>query len=377
MDKKHKLTTENGFFNLLGWFSVIKYDWLIDIILLINCERNTGKSTASWEFIEKEIWEKNDFKWKILYCRSTLEQLDRARQDFNVRFNGKYYMTTSFIFRQFFDEKGKEILSKRQEIGAIASVSTQMNNKSMTFDGYHVIFWDEYNDIINRIGIYAEFVNLVKTAQRFTKPLVVLLIGNKDNANNEFMVKYGIEVDYDNKDDTVIEIERDKDGMIVFIDIGTDRYKHLNQWSGLANKMAKYDDEMDRYLNHGGYRVNQHIDVINFKLRIAETAKPKYYILTKKSRFEIGDFVHHKSGKSIYIRLMGENDNIDYSINSFALSELDTMSDSKSAIIDNDESHQIMDAIYRASRRQTLFYTSFDAKIIMEMWYTAVYRKSI
>lgn len=361
---------KNGFFNLYGYLTLCDTDWYKkDISLIINAPRNIGKSYGTWETIINEVWKKSLYKDKVAYCRTNLTKLKKAREDFNSKYYlelKEFYMSENKIYKVDFDESNKEIKENRIEVGSILGVENAENYKSLRFEGYRMIFWDEYNELNNTLNLWNKWIDLFKTIKRFNTPFLCLLVGNKVNANNDILVNLEIELDKEDRGDDIHVV---RSGNIHFVDVSVKTFSNLNQENDLVNVWASYNAETDTYLNEGGYLKNQFWDVLIYRTRILPTKKIKYYLSYGTYKIEYGVFE-----RGIYFHLVDE---IDYNYKVLALDVLGNLTDSK-AVKMLDETNYIDWANYVAKRakKRELYYSSFDCKTLLEPYLIKLVNKN-
>lgn len=291
--KNDKRYTENGFFNLKGYIEeCVGEDWENkSFSMIIQAERNMGKSYGTWDFIEKEIWIKSNYTQRIAYLRTNATKLKSIKSFFNSKYAGKYLMTDTHIWKIELDDNGKEIREKRIELGAVIGVMNEENWRSGEFANYRLIFWDEYNENMMLDGIYEHWVNLFKTIERMSKNFIAILVGNKISANNDILVNLEIEVNEEDDDfDTLQTRPYNSDNpSIFFLNIGKKTFAHLSQEEKLANIWATFNTKTNTFLNEGGYLEKKSYNIL-FYSRIQESATIKNYVVCSETLFEYGSF---------------------------------------------------------------------------------------
>lgn len=369
-DKKHYAYNSEGYFSLKGYINeVVGKDWnKRSFSMIIQAERNIGKSYGTWEFIADEIWEKSNYTEKVAYLRTNLEKVKNFISFFNAKFKGKYMIIGNMIYRVFFDDLGKEIKSQRIELGVVASLSSEENWRSGEFKNYRLIFWDEFNEENKVSRVFKKVINLFKTIERFQSNIIFLLMGNKIDGNNDILVKLEIEPDFSQPEDFCIEIEppyvdelTNDRHRIYYVEIGSNTFKHLNQSNQGANIWAQFDRESNNFLNKGGY-LNRHVnDVLIYRTRIAPTAQVKYYLSYGEFKFEYGTFE-----RGIYFHEIPE---IPQNAKCIALDVLGSMrfKDSKK-YNDLQDYKEFAEMLSAKSKRKELFFTTFETKIMLETY---------
>lgn len=192
--------TSNGYFNLDGYLELCDIDWTQDVFaMIINAPRNIGKSYGTWKWIEDNIWIPSNYTRTIAYLRTNLTKLKKTKDTFNNAYAGKYHMTDNSILKIEFDENGNQLhKSKWPIIGIVMGVANAENYRSGWFNNCGGIFWDEYNEETAR-GLWDNWINLWKTIKRMNSPFFTLLVGNKNDPDNDILIH--LEVDLAKEDE--------------------------------------------------------------------------------------------------------------------------------------------------------------------------------
>lgn len=371
LDKKHKeivndiklgvdkRETHNGFFNLEGYLALCGIDWTKDTFAtIINAPRDIGKSYGVWEWIEKNIWIPSNYQAKIAYMRTNLTKLNKVRSGFNATYNKKYYMSDNAIYKIEYDEEGFEANRKTWPlIGTIVGVANAANYKSNWYKDHVGIFWDEYNELSAR-GLWKDWLNVWLSVKRKMDPFFAILVGNKDDPDNDILVK--LEIDLPEQDDGNDKIIKPDVKDTWFIDISIKTFNKLSfNYDSIINAWATKDDSTNRYLNEGGYLKQRAKDIMLYKHIVAnKTHKIKMNLVYKDFIFEYGSF-----DDCIYIHQV---ENINQNIPTLALDNMGYIINSKSKkLIDNDFYLEFAKKLKYKIRKNKLFFTTYDAKDIL------------
>jgi len=362
------------YFDIKKYLKIFNIDWRTDsAMIMLNAERNIGKSTSVWNLVE-EYWKKYDYKRKLIYVRTSLEQSKRARLDFNERFRNKYIMSGGMIYKLIWSDDNKKVISKF-EIGTYISLSTGKTIKSGTFDNYHMLFFDEYNDDVMSSNQYMVFNNILKTAERYSKPFLSLFIGNKDNANNEFMVNWGVERSDDPDEDSIqIPIEGEP---LYFIDVGFNTFNHLKNHKSMANVFATLNEETDRYINKAGYIKDFFDDVINFNKRVKPYQEEDICILVTLSKYYLVGYF--QNGKVFVKRVANANISQYYKrgVAFYKPSSADAMfSIYKGGKTDERDMVSLVDFLFGHNQKTNLYFCDFDIRNDLTMFISFMRNKS-
>lgn len=372
--------TENGYFNLNGYLKNVGLDPHTKTgICIITAERGMGKSYGAWDYIDKEIWQKYDYKWKIAYTRTNDVKMKKTIASFNEHYKGKYVIISEFIYKipegYFNEDKKINIVSRVDksfiEIGRIVNVKNEENFRSgvKAFENYHFFFWDEFNEVEQTEAdkdVYANFLNLMSTVMRQNEPFFVLLVGNKNNANNDIFTSLELDYKHDFNEDFIQHIEND----IKYIDIGRNTFKHLNPDDKLINRLAKYNAITDEYFNHGGF-----LNMLPPNICYASELKDKQvlkYFSADTFYFEYGTFIN-KDGEQCFFFNEITMRHIPKDTRLIALNTLGYLQTNTKKLWDKQDYKDMVEKWINMMRCDRLFYTSFNAKTILEACITRLY----
>lgn len=257
------------------------------------------------------------------------------------------------------DKEDNEVVKYEREhhIGYCASISTYTKIKSIEAANIRFIIMDEYNEADLTIrNIYVKWINMVKTLSRFSKVFVIML-GNRDTPNNEFMVKWGVIPSKTLfKDDVYVKFsERGH-----FIELGSEQFENLGNDKTLANELAQFDSDAKRYLD-GGYASKFAFQVVPYDKIIKETFNPFFKFAIKGTVLAFGEFNHWEKGKSYC--LVSDTDAVDKAtaenLQTYSLDSLSyQLADSK--LNTTDSIYGMTLKLFREHKRGKLFYDSFD-----------------
>lgn len=285
-----------GFFNFNE--CIAKYNipfWEKSCCLFLLGERNCGKTTSPLEIFMEKVSE----NYKIVICRNTREQLKTAIQDFNVRFSGRFQIYGSMVWRLkpvIAKDKGGEeyeVYKRTECVGYVADLNNYHNYKSVQAKDVRLIFFDEVIQLDNISDFYEKLVNLFMTFVRFNKTSI-LLVGNRDSANNELMVNWDISPRKEApKEDEVINVVDN----VWFVSLGTEQFRDLYDKEGEAHiikSLASLNTITNSYINQGGYLHDFSLNVLNFKRHIKDTFEPYYLINYKEKKAAVGKYGEDK-----------------------------------------------------------------------------------
>lgn len=355
------------YFNIKDYFLKCDLNYKIDSFILAICtERNTGKSTSGMNFVLEE-YEK--YGHKFIFLRTTGEQLKLYAKNFNVTYAGQYQMTAYAIYKLIPLNNGKKngYEYEKIDIGTCGFMSVEVKFKSSgDYKNYKYALWDEFNDLTLIPNLYDNYVNMIKTFQRFKKDFIGIMLGNKDTANNPFLVNWGIETVDNTQDDIIYEVDKNK---IYYVDTGNQTFKHLKQNTGLANSLAKFSPKMNRYINGGGFRDTGERNIINYNIKILPTSIPLYNIIVKKSLFELGTFYNKNNISALYLNLT-EADNLKDLV-TIILGNENAINQSGN-IADKKDTKEVAELIFHYAKQSLLYYGSYETKIIIDLWLNVI-----
>ena len=333
-------------------------------ILVINAVRNIGKSYSTWKYAEKHSLKPNK---KLVYMRNQEEQIKFVVKDFNNMFHNKFLATSTHIYKleKSIIDKGDEqiaIYKKGEVVGYMISLSTYYKYKSGEFNNVNLLFFDEYNQR-EAYKQFENFISLGKTIERFSE-IEMIFLGNRETANNEFMVKFGIDpVDAKYKDGDVMlpikNIKNEKEVIGAFFEIGNKTYENLGNKNMLIDKIAAFSNITDNYML-GGYLDDYSLFIINFRKHIQNTFIPKFSFVISKVIYTFGKFQNTKYAVVRQDNFFDEKMRC-YSLDSFSDQLENTL------IIDDDEKLELLELLFSKVKKNNIYFDSFDTKKEVEL----------
>lgn len=320
---KDRRTTENGHFDLRGylqWSGIIENydDELAGLnVLIMMTPRDIGKSTGGWNYTLKEYVPQSNYEKKFAYFRNKDTQIKKFTAGFNAKYFPDYQMSSSTINRTIFGENGK--LIEKKMVGMMNALSCYEGAKSAITDGFHLIFWDEFNEDdeqasknwqlakLNR-KLYSQFLDLLKTFERHRNDVTVLVMGNKVSTENDILLKLDIVDDENATDDQLFIRDKVIDGKLVKIRVviaHDDTFKICGSKATIANALASFDEDTNRYLNKGGFLINKTKDVKSW-VRIREDAIPWKHLCFDNYFFELG-YLGDEDSEEYYIHEINDS----------------------------------------------------------------------
>lgn len=389
--------TKEGFFNLQGYLDWCGIDYNKDIsVLILTALRNMGKSTGTWKWIEKNIWEKYNHKWKVAFIRTTMTQAENNYKSFEESFRGKYRIKGNIIQKIAYKEKvikDKDTGEKTTlsiideancfEIGRIVDVKNEHNYRSgagkSTFQDYHFAFWDEFNEIDQQDPkLYQKFINLFSTIRRVNKPFTFLIVGNKINANNDLFVYLSLDTGSDYKEhynalgldyqprDTLNDFKQriasSEDVKIYYVDIGMNTFNVVPNSEDVVAQLAKFNPNTNALYNQGAFLSEKPFNVLNGKLFINKTPQ---FILGCKENF----FLYSICGKNsdcICFEIISRDDVLNHQLPLIAFDSLSYLIQNSRRFNDDETYKDIFQIWIKYSRQNKLFYDSFETKMIID-----------
>ena len=321
-------------------------------IICINAPRNIGKTTSifNWLFIDKRVDSTN----KVLIIRNTAEQIKTAKQDFNARLLGRYQIWGNLIYVSIpvIHKDGSITYSRGEHVGYVGSLTTFTNMKSVEAKDVKYVFFDEYAQDTS-LNVYANFIAMIKTFERFNKILIILL-GNRESANNEWMLKWNVlpnTTDFENNR----MVQFSKRGW--FIEMGSANYLDLNNSECLSNELATFDNDTNIYLNMDGYKKDFTLDVINYNSIKDNITNLFYGIIFNNLKFGLIEV------NKDYAMLVNNNQLIDFmESKNFAFLAIDEISyvDKNSDKITIQSRLKIVKMLLKLYKNNLLKFDSFD-----------------
>lgn len=310
-------TTENGHFNLRGYlqWSGITENYDDELkgrnMLIIMGPRDNGKSTSVWGYTLNEYVPRSEYIKKFGYFRNKDTQIKKFASGFNSKFFPDYQMTQTTINKTVFGDNGK--LIEKKMVGMMNALSCYEGAKSAITDDFHLIFWDEFNEDdeqasknwqlakLNR-KLYTQFLDLLKTFERHREDFTVIVTGNKVSTENDILLKLDIVDDENATDDQIFIRDKVIDGELIKIRVvicHDDTFRIKGGKSTLANALAMFDEDTDRYLNKGGFLINKTKDVKSW-VRIRDDALPWKHLCFDEYYFELG-YLGDEDSEEYYI----------------------------------------------------------------------------
>lgn len=252
-------------------------------ISILNGGRDIGKTTGTFlEWLELASSQE-----MIMYIRNTEKELKSYAKTFNAQFAGRYYMSSTSIFRlekvalYKKDKVTKEEVFERFEykreeiIGYCATLNGTDGWRSANFNTVKYIFSDEYNQIGNSLN-FEKFITLWTSILRTKQDVYTVLIGNRDDAAAEILVELGVEIliPEDYVGDWIVPLLPDDKNFkdkCFFIDIDDSRFTNSDVptvWKALgrtSEKMGKYFDR--------GYKTYENVDCRRLRPETMEKVK--------------------------------------------------------------------------------------------------------
>ena len=333
-------------------------------ILVVNAVRNIGKSYSTWKYAEKHSLRANK---KLVYMRNQEEQIKFVVKDFNNMFHNKFLATSTHIYKlekTTIQKDGEplDIYKKGEVVGYMISLSTYYKYKSGEFNNVNLLFFDEYNQR-EAYKQFENFISLGKTIERFSD-IEMIFLGNRETANNEFMVKFGIDpIDAKYKDGDVMlpikNIKNEKEVIGAFFEIGNKTYEGLGNKNMLIDKIAAFSNITDNYML-GGYLDDYSLFIINFRKHIQNTFIPKFSFVISKVIYTFGKFQNTKYA------IVRQDNFFDEKIRCYSL---DSFSDQleNTLIIDDDEKLELLELLFSKVKKNNIYFDSFDTKKEVEL----------
>lgn len=350
---------KSGYFDLEKVLKTYNIDWeTYSCLFCCNAIRNVGKTTSCLNWVMPQV----SFAKKVAFIRNNDEQLKAFKQDFNARFAGRFTISGIMIWSLDkeieVDKEGNETVKyiKAQHVGYCGSISTYTKIKSIEAANIRFIVFDEYNeDNLAIKAIYVKWINMIKTLSRFSKVFIIML-GNRDTPNNEFMVKWGV---LPQKDDFVEDyfVKFSEHGY--FLEMGSKQFEGLGNDKTLANELAQFDNDSKRYLE-GGYARKMTLQVVPYYKIIHASFNPLWKAAIDGTICVFGEFFHEERQQTSWA-LVQEAEAVEmadglqtFSLDSLSYQIKETRLNTKESI------YNIIEKLFRLHKKHLLYYDSFD-----------------
>lgn len=342
--------------------------WTIkkNFLLCMNSLRNKGKSYSAWNVAGKLSLKPN---MQLAYLRNSQNEIDNFKS--NVKnINPKLSIIRDRIVENHYELqeiKGEEKMVKIGEdtLGNVFALSTAYNYKSAAFPYTNLIVYDEYDDVGVIKNIYTTFTNLICTIQR-NRTMGIIMLGNKMNSNNEFMVKWEIEPrpkDFNPQDDYIVDFTPEgSDTKMIYIDKG-DNYittTGTTTWETLAS----FDANLNSFFNNNTYINDKSHLVKPFKKYIQKTFKPLKCLIIDNIKYVLGTFIFEEDKKWCLVE--GYNIVETETLPKTSLDFVSYSNDKDSDILDKEEVNDLINDIINNMKQENLYYSSFDIKNVFE-----------
>lgn len=364
----------NGYFTLQGYLDLTQINWKNENLnVIINAPRNIGKSVGIIDyFIFPEIWEKSNYDHKVIFLRYNQARLDQWKTDMIDKYGEKIRIDSKYvIYLRKFDENGKELFQDEKIIGYGVGLNNASKVLSGRFENVRMIFWDEYNELATFLDVYQKWIMLFKTVERFNKPFLSVLSGNKnDGVNNDILINLGIDgedMEEMGKDgeDVILKITKS----IFYIDIANDTFSHLKNNDTSANEWASLNSTTNEYLNNGGYLVKCPSNVLVYDRKVAPTKYIKSIFSMRGRLFEYGSFIN-KNKECFYFHEIQENNT---NLPTIAFDLQSDMEYKEATKFWDEENYQNLALhLKHQIKNKCLYFTSYNAKLILEGYILAV-----
>lgn len=346
-------------------------------IFYFSAPRDIGKTHGTWMLCKDDYLRPES---KAAYVRIQDVQLTQARAEFNARYKD-LDCSKSMIYRleKYVQEyKGEEIEKfRRNEIcGYFLSINNYINAKSGEFPNVDLIFVDEINeDTANNLGLYDKCVSLFTTVMRKNPKTTAILLANRDTANNDFMVRWGIDERDENEymDDVIYRVSEN----IFYIELSDKWYLDLGNDKTLFHEMAQFSNKAARQL-HGGYGVDFSRQVKNFKKWIEPSFKPQFGLVINQLKYYYGSWIFKGENKKAFISAENVDEPNRPKYPNIKYYAIDTLSAaiSDSAIPDVEDVEEIYQMFFYQVKNLTLYFDLFDTQTIfnrsLKVWHTAI-----
>lgn len=339
-------------------------------IYFLSAPRSIGKTYSAWKWADTDFMKPSS---RCMYMRITDTQLKKPRAEFRAKYKGKYMLQNDVIYNVVQNELENKTTgeitttySPDQVVGWFCSLNNYINEKSNEYENCKFIFIDEViEDSHNIVGIYAKLTNLLTTIMRSKPDVTVIMLANRDTANNDFMVKWAIEPRAESEyyDDVVYRVSKN----IFYIELGDKWYIGMGNQKTLFHEFAQFDAAASRQLS-GGYAKDFTRMIKNFKKWGANTFTPLFAINFDELKIYFGSFVFNNI-KSYFLVTEDEYENL--AVPSYALNTLGGLKNSN-MLIEKDEILDLVNLLFFKIRNQQIFYNSFDTynnvKVIVKLF---------
>jgi len=326
-----------------------------------NGPRNIGKSTDLWNIAIRDHMTADK---QIVYMRRKKEQLDSFKATFDSKWAGKFKMTGKKIYSLKLVETQKKDgtlqthYANDEIIGFCIPLSTSVNFKSGEFDKVSLVIFDEYNEDSNLKDVYTKFMTIITTIVR-TRNVMLIMVGNRETANDEFMVSWAIEPEDDYSDDHITNFGAN----FFFVEIGNKKYQWKENKDTMFYKLAQYNPTTRAYAA-GKYKFDFTLSVRNFRKIIMPTWKPTFSFSYAGIYYTHGKYIYHKDKKE-YFAIVGK---VHYYNSNSPYYSFDSKGDisTGSIIMSKWERKEYSENFHHKFKNGTLHFDTFETRQMIE-----------
>lgn len=335
-------------------------------IIFIVGERDIGKtwSILNYVFNKKKI----DIKNKIAFMRNTQEQFKKFRAEFNSYFAQQYKMTTTNVFNM----KQSEVVTKEKEkidiwtqnemVGYCTTINNPANAKGVFTSDTKWLIYDEFIED-REMNQFQNFIDIYMTYLRNSE-ITAFCLANRVTPNNEFLVKFGIEVNTDFTNDNVYEVIPNE---VWYIDLGTEQFKDIHKGGTLAHRLAKFDKSTDRYLNKGGYLIEPSLKIIPYEKAIKPSATIICGFVLSDKKITLVKFLRNNT--EVYALVENDtafNDRLKNGLAVFSLNK-EAYQNEESIINSSEQQNKWVQWIVTQYKKGLLYFDSFDVSDLVQL----------
>lgn len=340
--------------------------------------RNTGKTSSTLKSIlERCLGTQRSF----CLVRTSRAELEAAQKLLNLLRPERIRATQTHVWAGHLEvaEDGTERFIKERVIGFLANLTSASAFKSaFENDGENIdiryVIYDEFNEVKVRDNLYEEFVNLLTTIKRNNPNFSVVMLGNKDNANNPFLVDWGIRFKEELKEKMVLDL-RDQFG-VLYVEYPMGHFAGTNLADNFISKLASANEEMDRFINKGGFRKTSFDQIVKYDTWIRPNIRKKLYnLIIRKQCYEVGlfDDTFLERENCLYFRSVDLGDR-DTEITTFAFAAQGALTKGVGEL-DVDDIVDLVDFFSGYAYNGKIYFTTFRGfyDIIQEIYITKRY----
>lgn len=358
LQQQEKIELNNVKYDTTKYFSenvpqlLLKNYW----IYLILAPKNCGKTKYMFGVDAKKQVE-NDKKFVLI----------RNNENAALNFGIETYIPNTKI-----KSNGDIVLNETKKIGIACGVSTFHKLRSReSYKDFSRVYFDEFNENTFKPtdNFYDNFCIALDDIQRENKDLKVFIVGNKHDAEHDFLIRWNITFENDNKIQQ--QLINDENGPLIQA-LFLPQHNIPNKTITLGSRLSKFKDTSDAFFHNSQFLSKNNMKVWNYESSIKPNFDIKisngfclYDLADQETKYYLILKCECKADKSLvinFIKLKSDYDNLIF--NKYkALDIKSRCGDDNVLNADNDDIFDILEKIENYKEQNNLFFDSKATQI--------------